>query len=403
MIQPFKNLFYKTRNHFFTIQYNNRQRYLQRQFQKIAENKTRESKIINKIGFYFYGENHLAHLYPIIQHLPKDTVELVTPEIGCHPDYLTKTGIKIRSSMDVLASAKKYRCLVSLYMMPPNWCKNDSKRTIHKNQQVETAYFTRLAENNVRMVYSLGALPWNTSEVMRDYDSLFVYGPFEEKLYRKEFGNTMEVHQVGYPKFDSFYNNRLPKLDCEELLNDQRKTILWLPSKGKLSSIDRYLEMMSRLCDNYNVILKPHPQEDEERLRLAEKTPIIVETSPDSAPFYKLADFVFCDYGGSSFGALYTDKPIIFLSPLNPEQDKKNYSHNSPEVELRKHFVTIEEPSTDELNEKLNDQVIWKSERAIREKIRKRYFNDNYGNAGKTAAQLLLRYLKESIKSVNRR
>ena len=144
------------------------------------------------------------------------------------------------------------------------------------------------------------------------------------------------------------------------------------------------------------MVLKPHPQEDAEVLKKVKASPIILSQFPDSAPFFKLADFVFCDYGGSAFGALYTDKPVIFLSPDKPEQDD-NYSPDSPEVELRESFPTLDKCSTSELRKKLNDDSFWITQKEMREEMRNKYFKVNYGYAGKTAARLLQDYLEESI------
>jgi CDP-glycerol glycerophosphotransferase (TagB/SpsB family) len=244
------------------------------------------------------------------------------------------------------------------------------------------------------MVYSLGAMTWNVSNVMKHYDTLFVYGPHEEELYRKHFGDNMKIHQVGYPKFDDFFNNNLPKLECEKKLNKNLKTILWLPTKNLLSSIPKYSEMMKRLSSKYNVILKPHPQENPQFLELINHSNIILSEHHDSAPFYKLADFVFCDYGGSAFGAIYCDKPVVFLSPDNPEKDSINYSATSPEVFLRNYFLTLTNESENEIVSCLEDKNYWLSDSNIRAKLREQFFLNNFGNSGKTAAMQLKKLLR---------
>jgi len=345
--------------------------------------------INGRIGFYLYAENHWAHLEPIIKHLPEGLVEIVTPETRDVPKFVDTRKYKFSKSIDILASGKKYRCMVSLYMMPPDWWKNNVEKKTNELNDPSGGYFKSLAKHNVRMVYSLGALPWNTSGVMKGYDSIFVYGPHEENIYREKFGNTINIHQVGYPKFDFHFTGISNQTYLEKKLLPDRKTILWLPTKGKLSSIEKYADIMIELCTSYNVILKPHPQEDLEILKKIDSTAVILSKSYDSAPYYKLADFVFCDYGGSAFGALYVDKPIIFLSPDNPERDSRNYSSESPEVELRSHFLTFDKCTTIEITRKLNDQAFWNGQKGIRETLRKKYFKCNYGSAGKQAADFL--------------
>ena len=174
------------------------------------------------------------------------------------------------------------------------------------------------------------------------------------------------------------------------------QTIVWLPTKGALSSIPKYWKTISELCDNYNIILKPHPQEDSSILEKLQGSGIIVVQDSDSASYYKVADFVLCDYGGSAFGALYTDRQFIFLSPDNPEQDKKNYCIESPEVELRKYFSTIEEPDAVYLRELLANTKHWEQDKAIRKEKFLDFFVPNCGKSGKCAAQVLSHNLLEN-------
>lgn len=366
------------------------QRLIDQKIRKVLKNRSKKPTIINKIGFYIYIENHLSHLLPIIKHLPQGSVEFITPETNGIPKYFDRTDIPVHSSLDLLADSKKFKCVVSLFMVAPSWFQSLENHFIDGNKNLGSHYFKRLAEKNVRMVYSLGALPWNTSNVMKSFDCLLVYGPHEEKLYENQFDNKMEVHQVGYPKFDDFFSNELPKLDCEEKLNNNFKTILWLPTKNLLSSIPKYSNTMIELSKNYNVILKPHPQENLEFLKEIKNSNIILCNYHDSAPFYKLADFVFCDYGGSSFGALYCNKPIVFLSPDNPEKDLTNYSHCSPEIELRKYFLTLTDEAPKKILLLLQDSKFWLNDCKNRAALREKFFLNNYGESGRTAASFLV-------------
>ena len=366
------------------------QRPINKKIRKVIESRSQKPKIINKIGFYVYHENHLAHLLPIIKHLPQDSVEFITPKINEIPKYFDRTDIPVRSSLDLLAVSKKYKCVVSLFMLPPTWFQPRANDDTEDNKNLGSHYFERLAEKNVRMVYSLGALPWNISHVMEFYDYLFVYGPYEEKIYQNQFGNRMQVYQIGYPKFDSFFSNEPMKLDFEGKLNENFQTILWLPTKEHLSSISKYSNTMMDLSKYYNVILKPHPQENPDFLKRIKNSKIILVNHHDSAPFYRLADFVFCDYGGSCFGALYCDKPIIFLSPDNPDKDLKNYSPNSPEVLLRNESLVITDENSYEISLLLQDPNLWREDCKKREDLRAKFFLGNYGKSGKRAADFLI-------------
>ena len=188
---------------------------------------------------------------------------------------------------------------------------------------------------------------------------------------------------------DDYFNLAPNELSCIKLLDKKKQTVVWLPTKTPLSSIPKYWRTISEICDDYNVVLKPHPQEDCSLLEELKESGIIVVNDSDSASYYKIADFVLCDYGGSAFGALYTDKPFIFLSPDNPAQDKKNYCSESPEVELRKYFSTIEKPNVTYLKEILSDTKHWVLDTEKRKVKFLEYFEPNRGKSGKCASQTL--------------
>ncbi len=394
----FKKLYHLLRIKYHTIYYNlcarKKKQIHRKRIQQALKFNKRKKTVINKIGFYILCENHLAHLLPIVKHLPKEAFDIITQDLEAPPDYLKLSELPVRCSADILINSESYIVVVSLYMVEPWWFIEASVPKNYNKSALGTLYFKHIAETNVRMVYSLGAMTWNVSNVMKHYDSLFVYGPHEEEMYKKHFGDNMKIYQVGYPKFDDFFNNNLPKIECEKKLNKNLKTILWLPTKNLLSSIPKYSDTMKRLSSKYNVILKPHPQENSQFLKSINHSNIILSEHHDSAPFYKLADFVFCDYGGSAFGAIYCDKPVVFLSPDNPEKDLINYLTTSPEVFLRNYFLTLNNESENEIVSCLEDKNYWLSDSNIRAKLREQFFLKNFGNSGKTAAIQLKKFLR---------
>ena len=397
MYQTLKNRYFHLRDIYFTFEFHLKERKRRCAVQKVSQRivgKNREQKSLNKIGFYIYSKNHLAHLEPIFRHLPKNHFEIVVSGSLPIPDYLCDKDYKVTTDLKILSAGKKFKTLVSLYMTAPPWALNIFSKG-QDNQTASNSFFKALADENLRMVYSLGALPWNTSEVMAHYDSMFVYGNYEEQLYSKAFDNKISVFKVGYPKFDDYFNLPDRELSCKNLIKQELKTILWLPTKGQLSSLPKYWRAIARLCKDYNVILKPHPQEDHSLLEDIEATGIILVRDSDSASYYKIADFVFCDYGGSAFGALYTNTPFLFLSPDNPEQDTKNFCQESPEVGLREDFTTIQEPDHEYIKELLTNNSLWKLDAKKRKAKSKKFFEPNFGKAGEFAAMLLKNRLSQ--------
>lgn len=392
MIEQFKNLYFKARDKFHTAEFHISQykhkKYFNRKINKIKDNTDKSFKIINKIGFYLHGNSHWAHLEPIFRHLPKEKFELVTPAIKDIPEPLGSSPYKVSNTLNLLASRKRYQSLVSLYMAIPEWL-NDQHVSIPK--YTEREYFNSLALNNVRMTYSLGARSEVLPKNMLHYDSLFVYGPYDEKLYSKALENHVSISQVGYPRFDAFFSESPSKNEIlrEHNLDPRKSTILWLPSKGKLSSIDKYLEMASSLTGKYNILLKPHPQESERKINSAKEKGIRLSAYNNNSLLYKVADFAICDYGGSPFGALYTDTNLILLTPDGVNYDE-NYSPDSPDVLLRNEIPPFTSIEPNKFIHLLQDIELWKKQKITRSKLRKTYFRDNYGTSGESAARKLL-------------
>ena len=369
------------------------QRLIDQKIRKVLKDRSQKPNIINKIGFYIYIENHLAHLLPIIKHLPKGSVEFITPEINGIPKYFDRTDIPVHSSLDLLADSKKFKCVVSLFMVAPSWFQSLENHFIDGKKKLGSHYFKRLAEKNVRMQYSLGAMPLDLKNYMKSYQSIFVYGPYEEKIYRNLL-REKNIYQVGIPKFDNSFSNTMPQIDCLSKLNKKLETILWLPTYDSLSSIPKYLLTMSALTRFYNVILKPHPLESSELIEQVKKTPIILSQFMDSAHYFKWADFVFCDYGGSAFGALYFNKPIVFLSPEKPEIKMNTYSSNSPELLLRQKFLTITEEKPKDIIKILKETDFWIKDANKRSELKSKFFFENPGASGVKAAKILrVKYL----------
>lgn len=389
-----RHFYHQGRNFYHTFRFHRRQSSINKKTLRVEKLQSEKLNVINKIGFYVYTDLHLAHLLPIAKHLPKGTAEFITPEIEEIPKCFDNIEFPFHCSLDFLAASKKYRCVVSLYMQAPSWFKKEKTSPQKKDKNLGSSYFKCLGENHVRMQYSLGAMPLNIKDYMKSYDSLFVYGPHDEKIYREKLGEGKNIYQVGYPKFDRYFSDEMPEVECKGNLNDSLKTILWLPTYDSLSSIPKYLDTMLKLTENFNVILKPHPLDKTHLLERIKKSPIILSEYHDSAPFYKLADIVFCDYGGSSFGALYCKKPIVFLSPDNPEIKMSKYSPNSPELILRKHLLTLNNEKPQEILQILQNSDYLVEDSKTRTNLRSKFFMNNFGVSGKTAANHLLKYCK---------
>ena len=95
----------------------------------------------------------------------------------------------------------------------------------------------------------------------------------------------------------------------------------------------------------------------------------------DMNELYLIADYVFCDYGGSIFGALYLNKKILLMNHEKVHLAKRIY--NSSALEIRQKLPSINKNDCDQ-NFLINiENILLNSENKIKnEKIREIYFGD---------------------------
>jgi len=164
-------------------------------------------------------------------------------------------------------------------------------------------------------------------------DLTLVYGEYAAK----KISYFTPVEPIGNPRFDiwhqsSFHENARKKY--EKMLNKDKKTLLYMPTWGSLSSLDLFLERIAALSDKYNVLIKVHHNTD-----LKEKSRIkninldkvnLLGASDDSLMLLSLADIVITDYSGAIFDAIYCKKPLILLDLdnkiLSKEEKLDTYS-----------------------------------------------------------------------------
>ncbi len=169
-----------------------------------------------------------------------------------------------------------------------------------------------------------------------------VYGKYsQEKLE-----NRCESIVVGNPRFDDFFNQTLDRnilLEMEEYLDRSKKTILYSPTWGELSSEPYFAEQIATLKGIYNVIYNPHHLTLIRGLenKLLDKSACIssknLNINKDPTPYLlKISDLVISDMSGAIFDALYCNRRVVLLdNKFIVEKGHKKTSSNSLEVALR--------------------------------------------------------------------
>ncbi len=254
------------------------------------------------------------------------------------------------------------------------------------------------------------------------YDYIFCISKFELNQYKKNFKNKKYLSRkknyrdkkyyiTGYPKYDDVLFNKkktIIKTKREYYkkfnLNKTKKTILWISGDLYNSSIyKQYQNYIFQLSSNYNFILRPHPRHLNKeksflkKLKIKNNFYISEKIDQNMKELYSIADYVFCDYGGSLFSSIYLKKKYILL-PLCGQSLKKEAIGEGNELKVHKNFKKsfgkmIQKNSILEL---MTNNKFWKKQGLFNDKLRKYYFGTRNTNSVIDLKKKLLSILKNN-------
>jgi hypothetical protein len=131
---------------------------------------------------------------------------------------------------------------------------------------------------------------------------------------------------VGNPRFDPWFSSRLDSLGIDlvrDRLSPLKKTVLYLPTWGNLSSMTLFGDAIAALAERYNLIAKVHHKTDSHEV--GRKTALgeggienIFGASDDLLSLLRVSDLVISDYSGAIFDAINVGKPVVLLQH-NPD------------------------------------------------------------------------------------
>jgi CDP-glycerol glycerophosphotransferase (TagB/SpsB family) len=208
------------------------------------------------------------------------------------------------------------------------------------------------------------------------------------------------VHEIGYPRYDKYFDSLKNKELKYSLLkkhscNYKKPTILWICTVSPFfSTIEKYAELMYQFTEKFNVILRPHPMEIDPQYDRYKKNVhdivnsgrFIISNDPyqEMSDLYLIADFVFCDYGGSIFSALYVNKKIILMDHNHVRMDLEVYGSTS--MEVREYLPTINKIKGCDIDRQILDSGFWNNGSENKKKARQKYFGNHEGNSANKAA-----------------
>lgn len=149
---------------------------------------------------------------------------------------------------------------------------------------------------------------------------------------------------VGNPRYEDWndpsFHSRAKERHARGLDPD-RKTILYAPTWGPLSSYDAFADAVAVLTSEFNVILKIHHITQREGAavtdRIRRKFPRLAAADDDIVELLSVADVMISDYSGAIFDAVYCRTPIVLLDTPGAESREESRSDPHSLERARRH------------------------------------------------------------------
>ncbi len=219
------------------------------------------------------------------------------------------------------------------------------------------------------------------------FDMFFTIGKLDTELINNKFKNA-KCKVIGYKRYEKLNSKEeiLNELNYDFKLNKNNKKILWIPTHinyqdEELLNIFSWIENISNLCKEYDVIVRPHPKSIKTNFSIIEKFSkkgffIDQLSNRKIGNLFKIADLVLADYGGAVFSAIYMEKPLLLLNIDENSKFFQEKKSNSIEFTLRNEISSVY-PHTphSEIRNKCN-QVLSEEYKKKIVKIKNKYFGD---------------------------
>ncbi|MFT4241150.1 MAG: CDP-glycerol glycerophosphotransferase family protein [Acidovorax sp.] len=151
----------------------------------------------------------------------------------------------------------------------------------------------------------------------RSFSSLsLAYGDYAARKL-SHFGPALPVGNSRYDDWASTEFHESAKRDHFSGLDPSRKTILYAPTWGDLSSIEEFSGAVFDLSEKYNVVLKMHHNtallESGRVGKISNPKIKYFGANADLMELLSIADLAISDYSGAIFDALFAQKPVVLL------------------------------------------------------------------------------------------
>lgn len=256
-----------------------------------------------------------------------------------------------------------------------------------------------LARKHVRLMYGLAKDRWNYAWWNSQYDAILTYGT--EDTARFDF------YQTAYPVGNCRWDQILRDVESVQQKDSDKtkKSLLYAPTYGELSSIDAWLSEIELLGHEFKLYIKPHhgtlfKESERARLqRIKDSGITILSSLQEMVKVLPEIDVIISDGSGMVFDALLLKKPLI--------QCQIGFEANalatptSTEYCLEEYAYPLKDPS--QLRECL-EEVLNRGFDQVHEEMRDYFFAYKDGYSGDRAMKVLKKMVdwdisEESLKS----
>lgn len=312
------------------------------------------------------------------------------------PDYLIQpTGAEIDKMHLTFYRSKGINCKI----WDPSMNLDELYEAVVTPHQVDNVFqFNKV--KHIRLMYGLAKDEWNYSAENIKYDLILTYGDYS----KQNLEPFTPCINVGNPKFDDWFNNEFDQQLSERIkkfLDKNKKTILYLPTYGNLSSIDFYKEKILALTDKYNLMVKVHTMtnlyEPERKKYFSQNNILLFDDSDDLITILKYSDVILSDNSGAIFDALLADKPIALLN-IPPEKISTDRLTSQESLEQKIRPLFLQADPQDNLEEVIaRSQNFYEPKRQELQKIKNEIFTYRDGKCGERAYEAIKNLLAGEI------
>lgn len=188
--------------------------------------------------------------------------------------------------------------------------------------------------NNTKIRYAYGnnmnkKAMSNSEKVIWGFDYSLVAGIWRKKVLSK-YVTTQQIVCMGYPKYIEYFQHGVDKNSVLKELGicTDKKILLYLPTWGEWSSIERFSKKIKLLRKGYFIVTKPHhctarlDSELQNRVLLQECSDMVLDGNYDFTKAITLGDVFICDaLSGAATETLYLrkDAKALFVNSCDSD------------------------------------------------------------------------------------